>query len=241
MNLFDVTKAFSEYTFWQQQIIFVFRLLLAVACGAAVGFERTLRFKEAGIRTHALVACSAAALMMLSKYGFTDLLSGSELLPGVAPADAARIGAAILTGIGFLCAAVIFKQGNTIHGLTTSAGIWSVAAVGMLIGTGMYIVALALTAIILIVLLTLHFLKIGQDAYIQKTLHYTIENDSKLKDTILKEVEKHSGKVGSISIKKESGGLVTIKMVVHLIKDFSYEEINELVNSNPKIKTLSIE
>lgn len=91
---------------------YIFRIILACVCGGIIGLERTKRSKEAGIRTHCIIASTAALLMMVSKYGFTDLVSNGVLLNGSRGADAARIAAGIVTGISFLGAGVIFKNGN---------------------------------------------------------------------------------------------------------------------------------
>ena len=117
---------------------FFIRIVLAAILGALVGLERSKRQKEAGVRTHCIIACTSALFMILSKYAFVDLVG----VAGLRGADPARIAAQVVSGISFLGAGVIFKNGNSIRGLTTAAGMWGTAAVGMAIGAGMYWVGL---------------------------------------------------------------------------------------------------
>ncbi len=132
---------------------YILRMVLACICGVCIGWERKNRAKEAGIRTHCIVACGAALMMIISKYGFTDTIIGEN---GVRGADGARIAAQVVSGIGFLGAGMIFVHKNTITGLTTAAGVWTTAGIGMALGAGMYFVGFAATVIILIVQIVLH-------------------------------------------------------------------------------------
>ena len=108
------------------------RILIAGLCGALIGFERKNRKKEAGIRTHIIVALASSLMMIISKYGFFDIISGN-LFPGIdVRLDPSRIASCIVSGIGFLGAGMIFTYKKTITGLTTAAGIWATAGVGMI-------------------------------------------------------------------------------------------------------------
>ena len=111
-------------------------LLLSVLLGFVIGFERKLRFKEAGIRTHTIVCVGSALMMIISKYAFTA-------------ADSARVAAQIVTGVGFLGAGMIVYRRNEVRGLTTAAGVWATAGVGMACGGRLYLVALGATTIII--------------------------------------------------------------------------------------------
>ena len=114
------------------------RVLFACACGALIGFERARRFKEAGMRTHCIIAAAASLLMVLSKYCFADLSVADGFFSGDRGADPARIAAQIVSGVGFLGAGVIFRSGATVKGLTTAAGLWASACMGLAIGAGFY-------------------------------------------------------------------------------------------------------
>ena len=111
------------------------RIIIAGLCGAIIGYERRNRNKEAGIRTHAIIALSAALIMVVSKYGFPDVVEY----------DAARMAAQIVSGVGFLGAGVIFVRHGTVSGLTTAAGIWATAGVGSCLGSGLYDVGILST------------------------------------------------------------------------------------------------
>lgn len=121
---------FIELGDLNMQLEFIVRILLATFFGAIIGYERHSRSKEAGIRTHMIVALGSAVIMVLSKYGFND----------VAHYDGARIAAQVVSGIGFLGAGIIFVRHDTIQGLTTAAGIWATSAMAMCFGAGLYII-----------------------------------------------------------------------------------------------------
>jgi putative Mg2+ transporter-C (MgtC) family protein len=123
------------------------RLVVAAALGGAIGFERELREREAGLRTHLLVSVGAAVFTLVSAYGFADFEYGFET--GVT-LDPTRIAAQIVTGIGFLGAGAIIRQGLSVRGLTTAATLWVVAAIGMASGAGYYSAAVLATLIVLV-------------------------------------------------------------------------------------------
>ena len=129
---------------------------MAAALGGAVGLERELDEKAAGLRTHMLVAVGSALFTLVSAYGFRDFLVGGG---SIVRADPSRIAAQIVTGIGFLGAGVIFRQGFTVRGLTTAASLWLVGAIGMASGAGFWEGAVIATAVALISLRPLEWLK----------------------------------------------------------------------------------
>lgn len=119
----------------------VIRLLVAVALGAVIGYERELRAKNAGVRTHIMVALGAAVFMLISQFGFPD----------TAKFDAARIAAGVVTGIGFIGGGIIMKRKH-VSGLTTAASLWVTGSVGLAAGSGMFEVAVLSTILVLICL-----------------------------------------------------------------------------------------
>ncbi len=150
---------FLEFSMFDLECII--RILIAAICGALVGTERKVRLKDAGIRTHLIVALGSAIFMIVSKYGFEDMIQRSlEIGDEVIKIDPTRVASTIVTGIGFLGAGTIFVRRNAINGLTTAAGLWSTAAVGMAIGAGQYIVGLACTFILVLFQWLLHTTKI---------------------------------------------------------------------------------
>ncbi len=129
------------------------QLLLAALLGALIGFEREYRRKAAGLRTYTLVAIGSALFTLVSVYGF-------ENVPGGFAVDPSRVAANIVVGIGFLGAGLIFhSRDNQVRGLTTAAGVWAVAALGMAVGLKMYAVAVFSTFVALAVLILFRFIE----------------------------------------------------------------------------------
>jgi putative Mg2+ transporter-C (MgtC) family protein len=125
------------------------RVALAAALGAVLGFERELREREAGLRTHLLVSVGSALFTIVSAYGFREFLTSGAT---VVRADPTRIAAQIVTGIGFLGAGAIIRQGLAVRGLTTAATLWVVAAIGLAAGAGYYSAAVITTGVALVAL-----------------------------------------------------------------------------------------
>jgi putative Mg2+ transporter-C (MgtC) family protein len=125
------------------------RLGLAAALGGVIGFERELRDREAGLRTHMLVCLGSALFTIVSAYGFREFLTSGDQ---VIRADPTRIAAQIVTGIGFLGAGAIIRQGLSVRGLTTAATLWVSAAIGIAAGAGYYSGAVVGTVVTLVAL-----------------------------------------------------------------------------------------
>jgi putative Mg2+ transporter-C (MgtC) family protein len=151
---------------------YLLRVLIAGICGALIGYERKSRMKEAGIKTHFVVAVGAALMMVISKYGFQDQNGWHNLT-----LDPSRIAAQVVSGVGFLGAGMIFIQRQNVKGLTTAAGIWATAGTGMAIGSGLYWVGGGVTLIILIAQIVLH----GKIAWLAtpKTEHLVVHLDNR--------------------------------------------------------------
>lgn len=139
-----------------QEIGYILRIIIAGICGMIIGLERKNRSKEAGVRTHFVVACGAALMMVVSKYAFFDVVQSGMFGDVEVRLDPSRIASTIASGIGFLGAGMIFVHKNTITGLTTAAGIWATSGVGMAIGSGMYAVGVAATLTIVLAQYLLH-------------------------------------------------------------------------------------
>jgi putative Mg2+ transporter-C (MgtC) family protein len=123
------------------------RIIVAAALGLAVGFEREIHGHPAGLRTHMLVAAGSGLFTVISAYGFRGVLDAAGNSPSI---DPTRIAAQIVSGIGFLGAGAILKDGVVIRGLTTAASLWATSAVGMAAGAGEYIIAAVATATVLV-------------------------------------------------------------------------------------------
>lgn len=124
--------------------VFFIRLILSGILAGLIGFEREMRSKEAGVRTHFLVGLGATLFMIVSQYGFFGVLG-----PDVS-VDPSRIAAQVVSGIGFVGAGIIFKEKGSVKGLSTATGIWTTAAIGLSVGAGMYVIAIFVTVLVLI-------------------------------------------------------------------------------------------
>ena len=167
----------------------IIRMLVALALGALIGYERELRAKGAGVRTHILVALGAALFMIISQNGF----AGADRF------DAARVAAGVVTGIGFLGGGIIMKK-NHVFGLTTAAGLWVTGAIGMAAGCGMFLMAAVCTALVLICLELLNYYSIR---FGQKEVLAVFSSDDQF--ALVKAVENLGKEVEHCNIYKENG------------------------------------
>lgn len=124
---------------------FIIRIGVAGLLGAMIGIEREIRSKEAGLKTHFLVAVGSALIMVVSKYAFSDIMNEEHMA-----LDPSRIAAQVVSGVGFLGAGTIIIQTQAVKGLTTAAGLWATAGIGLAIGAGMYVVGIGATILVLI-------------------------------------------------------------------------------------------
>jgi putative Mg2+ transporter-C (MgtC) family protein len=133
---------------------FILRLFIAALLGGLIGLEREYRAKEAGFRTHFLVALGSAMFMLLSQYGFEGILSSGQSVR----LDPSRIAAQVVSGIGFIGAGTIIFQKHIVRGLTTAAGLWVTAAIGMTTGAGLFALSVMGTILVLLCLETMHII-----------------------------------------------------------------------------------
>lgn len=207
---------------------FLIRIIVAGALGALIGLERERRFKEAGLRTHFLVAVGSAVFMIVSKYAFYDVIGEDVTL------DPSRIAAAIPSGIGFLGAGMILVQRSSIHGLTTAAGIWATAGIGLAIGGGMYDIGIFGG---LLVIVGLEFLKRIFSPIIPNTLKLTIEvTDNHAIQTIINELSHLKVIIKDYQVKvKKSGEQTKYHILIKMQSKKKWNE-NEIVNNLQKIE-----
>ncbi len=144
MEAKDILFGTLTMSYMMEQLEYMLRIVAAGFLGFMIGYERKNRNKSAGIRTHAIVAIGSALIMVVSKYGFGDMPHS----------DGTRIAAQVVSGVGFLGAGVIFVRNNLVNGLTTAAGVWATAGVGLALGAGQYIVGV-LTTILIVTMQTL--------------------------------------------------------------------------------------
>ena len=149
------------------------RLVISCFCGTAIGLERSRRYKEAGVRTHVIVCCASALLMIVSKYGFADLTAETV---GIRAADGSRIASQVVSGISFLCAGVIIRIDGAIKGLTTAAGLWMTAAIGLTLGAGMYPIGILATVLVVLFQNVLHRITFGNDSTGKNNFQAIVKN-----------------------------------------------------------------
>jgi len=215
------------------------RILIAGLCGALIGFERKNRKKEAGIRTHIIVALASSLMMIISKYGFFDLISGN-LFPGMdVRLDPSRIASCIVSGIGFLGAGMIFTYKKTITGLTTAAGIWATAGVGMAIGGGLYIIGISSAVFIVIAQIILHknlkFLRSES----HENLVFTVKNYAASMDYIERNFEKLGISIDSFDLRKLGEGRAEIEFSVSFIS-LNPKDVLQIALSNDEIERVNV-
>lgn len=214
---------------------FFIRILLSAVLGALVGLERTKRQKEAGIRTHCIIACAAAVFMILSKYAFVD---PADVL-GSRGADGARIAAQVVSGISFLGAGVIFKNGNSIRGLTTAAGIWATSAIGMAIGAGMYWVGLITTVIMMVAQVMLHRFPVAGDAAVTQELAVSMADTPELHQALTRLLNDHGGCVTDSALSRDDVH-IAMELTVRLAEPITYEEALRFMQEHPGVERLSV-
>jgi len=178
---------------------YIVELVISCGCGFLVGLERTMRMKSAGVRTHCLLAAGACLLTIISKYCFNTSANA---------ADPSRIASSVIASVGFLGAGVIFREGDVLKGLSTAAGLWATAAVGMSIGADEIGLGLILTAIILIVQFVFHLFPMGFDAYSENEIVITVEKDEDAEREIRKIVRENDVKIKGRTLTKENGVVV---------------------------------
>ena len=205
--------------FWREELIYLLRIVLSLMLGFMIGFERKMRFKEAGIRTHTIVCAGAALMMVVSKYGFAD----------IPEYDASRVAAQIVSGIGFIGAGMIIYRRQAVYGLTTAAGVWATAGVGMAAGSGLYIVAVGSTALLITVQCIMHlkFRLFRTKKYLQLRVKFEEVADESEAVKRLFDVDRFS----RITAVRENDRLVYDAMIT-TDKEFSVEYITTVLREN---------
>jgi putative Mg2+ transporter-C (MgtC) family protein len=177
---------------WRQ----IIELALAFALSSVIGLERELRQKSAGLRTHALVGLGAALFVLISKYGFTDVLE-----PGKVVLDPSRVAAQIASGIGFIGAGLIFVRRDAVRGLTTAAVIWVTAAVGAACGAGLPVLALFVTGAHFVVVLAFPPIvrRLPRSKYALSTVRVTYDDGGGHLRTVLSHITEGGFTVAELS------------------------------------------
>lgn len=219
---------------------FFARIVVACFCGGMIGYERSRRMKAAGIRTHSLIAAACALLVVISKYGFADLTeSAGAIYESVKGADPSRIASQVISGVSFLGAGVIFVKGGSVKGLTTAAGIWATAAVGMAIGSGMHALGLFSTILVLTLQIVFHILSVGDDAYMNREITIEMNRSDHIKDDLSKLFSDYNIQVVSSKITNEGNDRLVLHLSVRMTKDLPFQEALQFMEDHPYIKSLT--
>ena len=220
---------------------YVVRLLIACFCGGVIGFERSRRLKDAGIRTHVIVCCSSALLMIVSKYGFTDLMkAASDINNSVRGADPSRVASQVVSGISFLGAGAIFHNKNYTKGLTTAAGIWATAGIGLAVGAGMIKIGVFTTLLIMVLQTLLHFFTYGLDSLSKNYMEFEVNDKKAFKESLAIMEKETKGNVVESSIRKGKNDVYRYKVIMQTRKDIQMKYLDDFVDQHPEIESVSL-
>lgn len=226
----------AEYLLVQGE--FLIRLILSAICGGIIGYERKSRGKGAGIRTHLIVAVASALMMIVSKYGFEDLANGAF---GTKGADPSRIGAQIVSGVGFLGAGMIYFNKRTPKGLTTAAGIWATSGVGIAMGAGMYVMAGAATAVIVVSQIILH--KNLRILYTpnEEQINIVIENSENALSSVENLLSEYDIQIEEIAFERLPDNRLELDIAVAAKREIISTDIVKIAVGNQLIKSISVQ
>lgn len=217
------------------QFELVFRLIISCLAGALVGYERKRRQKEAGMRTHIMVALASAIFAIVSKYGFFDVV----VLEGIS-LDASRISSSIVTGIAFLGAGMIFVKFRSITGLTTAAGIWAVAGIGMAFGSGVYTIGIAATLLIVVIQYFLHGCLQKVEGSSTKEITIVIDNSDNIMDEFVQEMKKVDAGFYFTEIEKRENNVIKMRIGVKFEEGRVSGEMWNVMKDRPYISSISL-
>ena len=224
-----------------QYLEFLIRIFISCICGACIGYERTKRLKEAGIRTHIIVCCAAALTMIISKYGFVDMSAEGVFFPGTHSTDPARLAAQIISGISFLGAGIIFRNGNSVRGLTTAAGIWATASIGLAIGAGMYAIGIVGTIIIAVIQIVMHRFTIGADSMTIGKISCRAQDQAVFRKALNEYTEKNKMQIIATKVIFNEDGSETYEFTIRMNADTTINDLLTFLESIEGVRALSCE
>ncbi len=220
-------------------LIFLFRIVLAILSGAVIGYEREYHDKVAGLRTHILIAMASAIMMIVSKYAFFDVVTATSYA-GIR-VDVSRVAAGIIAGMGIFSGGVVFigKRGN-VSGITTAAGIWATIGIGMVIGAGMYTVGIGSVILIeLIQLLLRHDLAVYRRTPVA-TVTFEINDSMNDYNELVQKLGSLGTKMTSQKWEKKGEGRTLLKSSVIFDVHKSRDEIVEILNDLPEVVSFDL-
>ncbi len=213
-------------------------MLAALAAGAAIGIERSYHGRPAGFRTHALVCLASSVLMQLTVYQPAWFPGG----PDVVRIDPQRMAQGIMTGIGFLGAGVIFKEGLTVRGLTTAASIWITAAIGVIMGAGLFYPATVATVLALGVLAAFRWIEARIP--VQQYAHHRVRfsrDDVMPEDTLRELLAKHECSMSGLSYQlTEEGRFFEYRMMLRTNRSQNFTRLSRSLAALPMVREFQV-
>lgn len=207
------------------------RLILALVLGGLIGLERESMGRPAGFRTHILVSVGSALIMIMSAYAFADSMLGSY--------DPNRIAAQVVSGIGFLGAGTIMREGANVRGLTTAASLWTVAGIGLAVGSGSYFAAVVATLLVVLTLVVLNQLEWSYLSTKHEVLTLLIQDTPGQLARVFAVLAKYDVDVFNVELSSEDTGEAKLDLEVEISQKFSRVKIIEDLVSTPGVKRAS--
>ena len=199
-----------------QNLDFILRITVSCLCGACIGFERSKRYKEAGIRTHIIVCFAAALMMIVSKYGFADLTTPEGVVfNGARGADSARIAAQVVSGISFLGAGVIFKHGSSVRA----------------IGSGFYSIGIFSTVLMLALQILMHKFLVHADSLVSGQLQFTVRAGETFVEDFRAFIRERGIQATDSKITYHEDGFVSYEMFVRLPRTIPLGELDAFLKT----------
>lgn len=228
---FDILGLNSAQAIFDQSELLL-RIALACVLGILIGNERKNRNKSAGVRTHAIVAMGSALMMVVSKYGFVDIMDYGKF-------DGARIAAQVVSGVGFLGAGIIFVRNNLVSGLTTSAGIWATAGVGLAMGAGLYVIGIASALMIILMQGITHKIAHFADVASGGTIWMTIAQEEGAVKKMEDFLEKRKVEIASTKIHKNKKDEIKLEFEVIYPPGFDKSALFSSLAEEKNVMTIS--
>ncbi len=215
------------------ELEFILRILLAAACGTAIGIERGLRKKEAGQRTHTLISLGACVYTLLSVYGFRDFAGHM---------DVTYIACQIVCGVGFLGVGIIYKSDTFgISGLSTATGLWATAAVGMACGAGMTELAVFVSLLIIAFHIFLNVTHMESFGYTIQTVKIEVESLDVVHQLLRQKRRKYRANLLSYGYaKNEDKGTVTVTFKIRMLGSIPLKDVMAATRDHKEIRSISI-
>ena len=210
------------------QMELLLRIVVAGVCGAFIGLERQNRLKNAGLKTHLLVALTSALMVVISKYGFFDVISQGLSV------DASRVAASVASGVGFLGAGLILAGKHEIMGVTTAAGIWATVGIGMAFGAGMYFLGTSATLVIL------HQRFITSNEYFGERVTVTLLPSDDALERFQQSLSQNKFEMSDIKVKSSGAEAIEVRFVVRIKGLHQIGPLGDLLKQDSQVQSFSI-